>query len=115
MKLKIAGRLPTLNKYIETERANKFAAAKMKKDFTELVAWEAKSCSLIKGPADYTFTWTVPNKRSDPDNIAFACKFVFDGLVMAGKLPNDNLRYVRSITHFFEIGEPRVQVDIEEA
>lgn len=115
MKLVIQGTFPSLNKYINAERTNRFIAAKIKKQATELVTWQCKSMPAITKQADYTFTWFVPNRRSDSDNIAFACKFIFDGLQAAGKLPNDSMKYVRSITHFFEIGEPRVEVEIEEA
>lgn len=115
MKLTIEGRLPTLNQYIAANNRNRFISAKMKKDFTELVAWQCKKLEPISTQADYTFTWYVPNKRSDPDNIAYAAKYVFDGLQAAGKLPNDSMKYVRSICHFFEVGEPRCEVEINEA
>jgi len=114
VKLTINGSLPTLNKYINAERSNRYIGAKLKKDATDLVAWQVKSAPKIKGLNDYTFTWYVPNKRSDPDNVAYACKFVFDGLQAAGKLENDSMRFVRSLTHFFEVGEPRVEVEIDE-
>ena len=37
----INSELPTLNDYIKAERGNKFAAAKLKKNATEGVAWYA--------------------------------------------------------------------------
>src|SRR5438105_6191615 len=113
MKIELKGKLPTLNEYIDAERRNKFIAAKIKRKTTELVAWSVKGSGwTIKGLSDFTFTWYVPNKRSDPDNVAFATKFVLDGLVVAGVLPSDSMKYVRSICHFFEIGEPRVIVEV---
>ncbi len=114
MKLTIEGLLPSLNKYINAERTNKFIGAKIKREATELVAWQCKSIKPVTRQADYTFTWYVPNKRSDPDNIAYGCKYIFDGLQASGKLPNDSMAWVRSITHFFEVGEPRVEVEIDE-
>lgn len=115
MNLVIEGTLPTLNKYINAERTNKYMAAKLKKDATELVAWQCKKLPQINGQADYTFTWYVKDKRSDPDNIAYGAKYIFDGLQAAGKLANDSMKYVRSICHFFEVGKPRVEVQIDEA
>src|SRR5574337_1510710 len=103
MKLVIEGQLPTLNEYINAERTNRFIAAKIKKEATEMVAWQAKKLPKIEAPADYTFTWYVANKRKDPDNVAFATKFILDGLMAAGKLDNDSMKWVRSLTHFFEI------------
>jgi len=115
LRIVIDGRLPSLNEYIAAERTYRYIAAKMKKDATELVAWQCKQIKPITEPADYTFTWYVANNRTDPDNIAFACKFVFDGLQSAGKLPNDSMKYIKSITHHFMIGEPKVEIQIDEA
>lgn len=115
MQIVINHELPTLNRYIGAERTNRYIAAKIKKAATDLVAYSVRDIEPINYQADYTFTWFRPNKRSDPDNIAFAQKFVFDGLMEAGKLPNDSMRYVRSITHFFEVGDFKVVVDVEEA
>lgn len=88
--------------------------AKLKREFTEFVAWTVKGKPIITKQSDFTFTWFVPDKRSDPDNIAFACKFIFDGLVEGGVLPKDSMRYVKSIHHLFELGPPKVVVDIQE-
>lgn len=111
--LTIEGKLPSLNEYVNAERTNRFIAAKIKKEATELVAWQCKGVLKISGCNDYTFTWYLPNKRSDPDNISFAQKFIFDGLQVAGKLENDSMKYVRSLTHFFEVGDYRVKVEID--
>lgn len=114
-KLTILGKLPSANEYIAANNRNRFISAKLKKNATELVAWQCKNIEPIKGLNDYTFTWYVPNKRCDPDNLSFAQKFVFDGLQSAGKLENDSMKHVRSICHFFEIGEHKVVVEVEEA
>lgn len=113
-KIVINGKLPTLNQYIAANNRNRFISAKLKKDATELVAWQCTGMEAITRPADYTFTWYVPNRRSDPDNIAHGMKYCYDGLQAAGKLPNDSMAWVRSITHFFEIGEPKVEIEIDE-
>ena len=109
----IEGRLPDLNKYVNAERTNKYIAAKIKKEATELVAWQVKKIPPIKGCNDYTFTWYAPNRRSDPDNVSFATKFVLDGLQVAGKLENDSMKHIRSLTHFFELGDYKVEVQID--
>jgi len=115
MKLTIRGDLPSLNRYVNAERTNKFMGAKIKREATDLVAWQCKSLPVIKGQCDYTFTWYVKNKRSDPDNIAYGCKYIFDGLQASGKLENDSMKHVRSIGHFYEVDadDPRVEVEIE--
>ena len=112
MKIKIEGELPDLNKYINAERTNKYKAAGIKADATDQVAWQVLTAKVITKPAHYHFHWTVKNKRKDPDNIAWACKFVFDGLQKAGKLKNDNMEMILSIHHTFSIGKPSLVVTV---
>ena len=114
MKLTIEGKLPSANEYINAERTYRYIAAKMKREATEMVAWQCKSLEPITKLADYTFTWYTKNLRADPDNVSFAVKFVLDGLQSAGKLPNDSRKYVKSIHHEFAVGEPKVVVDIKQ-
>lgn len=110
----IPGPLPTLNEYINAERTNRYIAANMKKDTTYVCSLYARRLQTIEKPAHYTFRWYVPSQRVDPDNIAFAAKFIFDGLQEAGKLANDNYKSVLSLSHYFEVDKsaPRVHVEI---
>ena len=89
---------PTLNEYIDLERANKYAAADMKKRKTNSVAFLAleQKFKLEKKKYDVYFTWYKPNNKKDHDNITFAKKFVLDGLVLAKILPSDGSRYVNN-------------------
>ncbi|MFX1499355.1 MAG: hypothetical protein ACFFDH_00160 [Promethearchaeota archaeon] len=66
----------------------------------------------IKQPVDFEYNWYCKDKRCDPSNIAFACKYIEDGLILANILPNDNWQYVRSIQHLFFVDkvDPRVEV-----
>lgn len=92
--IEIGGRFPTLNEYIRRERGNRYAAAKVKRDYTDLVAWQVKKHKgAITGKADFTFYWYTTTK-ADPDNIAFGKKFILDGLQAAGVIVNDNQKYV---------------------
>ena len=94
MMLTIRG-LPTLNEYINIERSNKYAAAKMKKSATNMVAWEATAqLKPIAGKCEYMFIWNEPTTRRDPDNIAFAKKFILDGMVAAGIIKNDGWKNI---------------------
>lgn len=45
------------------------------------------------------FSWHVKGKY-DSDNIAFAKKFVLDGMVKAGILENDNPKWVRHLKDY---------------
>lgn len=115
--LVIHGELPDLNTYINAERANKFGAAKIKKEATELVMWEVKSQKLkpIKGRIDLIFQWTVKDKKKDPDNIAYAKKFILDGLKEAGIIENDGWKQIGHFEDWFLIGTPQVKVTLRYA
>jgi Holliday junction resolvase RusA-like endonuclease len=111
--------LPTsLNEYINAERTNKFMGAKIKKEETEKVIIECKFEELqpVRGRVKLFFYWYVKNKKKDPDNIAFAKKFIIDGLVEANVLRNDNLNTIVELRDYFVLdNEDQVIVDIIEA
>lgn len=90
-----------LNEYINTERRNKYAAAKIKDDLTDEVAFQCELNRFEKpqGKVDMIFKWHVKG-RHDSDNIAFAKKYVLDGMVQAGLLENDNPKCVRHLKDY---------------
>ena len=69
---------------------------------------------MIASPVHITFVWHEPNKRRDKDNVAFAKKFILDALQKAGRLKNDNNKYVKGFTDKFVYdGTEGVEVHIE--
>lgn len=114
--LTIPGRLPGLNDMIDAARGNRYASAKMKKEYTEMVAWCAKAARLPRMErVDLVVTWHEPNKRRDKDNImAGGLKMILDGLVVAGVIKNDGWSEIGSINNHFEVDKdnPRVEVEI---
>ena len=88
-------RFPTLNEYIDCERGSTIAAAAMKKKCTEQVKEQCLSQQIqpVNGKADLLFEWHS-STRHDPDNVAFAKKFILDGLQAAGVLENDNRKFI---------------------
>jgi hypothetical protein len=112
----IEGELPQLNDYIRAERGNRFAAASIKKHATTRVRGEALSQKL---PRLLRFdqlicVWYTRDARKDADNVAFAVKFVLDGLVDARVLPGDGRKFTGAILHSFLVDakRPRVEVTI---
>jgi len=61
-------------------------------------------------------TWHEPDRRRDPDNIMGGQKFILDGLVMAGVIPDDSQKHIQGIVHRFGIDRknPRIEVEIVE-
>jgi len=103
--LQITHDFPTLNKYIKAERSNKYIAAKMKKEATEIVSAEALKQKIKPfKSAQFIFIWHRKDKRSDKDNITFMQKYIFDGLVKAGVMENDGWEQIKgSINHYFDM------------
>jgi len=115
MKLVFPGEFPSLNEYINAERRNRFIAAKIKKETTQRVKQAcAQYARTIDYPVHVQCIWYTKNERKDPDNVAFAIKFLLDGIVEAGLLTNDTRKYVLTLTHFFHTDKhnPRVEVSL---
>ncbi|PCW41864.1 hypothetical protein [Listeria monocytogenes] len=112
--------LTDLNTYINKERGHRQAAAKVKKQMTYICACYVKRAMshgvTFSTPCRIKFTWIIPNKKKDPDNLAFAKKFIFDGMMEAGFLENDNLNYIEGFSDYFIVDkdeESRVIVEVE--
>ena len=92
---KAHNRFPTLNEYIDCERGSTIAAAAMKKKCTEQVKEQCllQQIQPVNGKVDLLFEWHS-STRHDPDNVAFAKKFILDGLQLAGVLENDNRKFI---------------------
>ena len=100
----IEGKLPSANEYINACRLNPHAGNKLKKETELLIMWQISKLSPIDKPARFHFEWHEKNRRRDKDNVSFGQKFVFDALQKAGKLPNDNNKFVIGFEHDFIYG-----------
>ena len=115
MKLEIPGRLPGLNEIIAAAKSHYAKYSNEKKEYTEEVAWLAKHARLPKFEKAYlVITWFEPDRRRDPDNIMAGQKFIMDGLVQAGVIPDDSQKYIAGIVHRFRVDRknPRIEVEI---
>ena len=113
----IKGELTDLNQYIKALNNHRFVGSKIKKEETERVYWECKEQKIkpvTKFPVKIHYRWYSPNARKDIDNVAFSKKFINDGMVMAGILPDDSRKYVSGFSDDFFIDKenPRVEVII---
>lgn len=116
MKLTMPVPVATLNEYINAERKNRYAAAKIKKQET-FAAAVAVGNAMKQGvafdwPCALKFTWHVKNRKKDPDNISFSKKFILDGMQKAGFLPNDSMKYITGFVDVF-IADGKSIVEIE--
>lgn len=104
MTIWIPEKFPSLNEYINAERRHRMIAAKIKKDWTELVRVHVYEQMKFEGgfsasyPKAIRFIVHEQNKRRDIDNVsAMVSKFCLDGMVKAGLLPDDSQKYVNKI------------------
>jgi Holliday junction resolvase RusA-like endonuclease len=114
----IPGEFTTLNDFIAAAKRNRHEAATIKRVETARVAAEAREVPpVIKYPVDLHLTWYRSNRRSDPDNVYFAIKFVLDGLQVAKVIKQDTWACIAKITHECRIDRdnPGVAISITEA
>lgn len=88
--VEIPGTLPTLNEYIKAERANRYAAASLKKRAQGHVIASLADVPRFIGAVRVEFAWYRPDMRCDMDNVAFAKKFILDALQEAGTIEKDS-------------------------
>lgn len=116
-KFTIIGRLSGLNEYISSNRSNRYAGAKSKRDNQNIVIQairEAKLSKVGKYPTRLKITWYEPNIKRDVDNITFAVKFILDALVETEILVDDSQKFVNGIEHEILVDKdnPRIEVEI---
>ena len=100
-KLFIPERFPGLNELIGENRKHWSKGAQMKQDFTMISKVAAKrNLKPVTRPVMIGWKWYEPasskNTRDrDPDNITSAKKFILDGMVAAGIIPDDNQKWIK--------------------
>lgn len=106
---------PTLNEIIGQARTHWSKGASQKKEWTNDVVIQLKGQDVpaFSPPIWLIFTWYIPTFGNDPDNVSAAAKFILDGMVESGVIPNDNLMNIYSpYIHFYERGTKKVEVTI---
>ena len=106
--------LTDLNTYINAERSNRFKASKIKKTETDYVSKLAKEAKLqpTDRPVYMLYKWYCKNKRKDKSNVAFARKFIEDGLIEAGIIKNDGWNDIEGFQDKFLIDKDRPRVEV---
>lgn len=117
LKYVIDGELADLNYYINAERSDRYKAARIKREETDWCMYQLMQQhkgTSINYRAKYKFTWYTKSERKDPDNVAFAKKFVMDGFVAAKKIPDDKRKQVAGFSDDFAVDfhNPRVEIEI---
>ncbi len=108
----VPGTIPTLNEYTKANRANRYAAAKMKRETQAQIIQAIGEAPRFKGKVTVYFTWIRPNARSDKDNVSFSKKFILDALQEAGVIESDGWNMCDPLDVGFSVNRktPRVEV-----
>lgn len=119
MKIVIPGRLPGLNEVNNTNRANKYAGNKLKKETEQLLCLYIKNqCKAKFERIKLTIVWYEKNRKRDFDNISSATKFILDSLVKCEVIQGDGWKQIYpEFNHKFKLDRenPRIEITIEEA
>lgn len=112
-------KLPSLNEFIDAckvQRGKWNKGNQMKKDIQNDMMYYLHKLPKFDKPVRIKFIWvSTKTDRRDLDNIAFGKKFVLDALQQAGKLTNDNRKYVVGFLDDFIYGnEYEVRLEIEQ-
>ena len=115
----IKGTFPGRNEEINADRRHWKSGGDLKKQYTEITAWEAKT-QHIKPVADkcsIRIRCYEPNLRRDSDNVqSGAVKPILDGLKLAGIIKDDSRKYVKLTQLPVELDRvnPRIEIWIED-
>lgn len=113
----IPGELPDLNEFIKATNKHRIIGANLKKEADETVYYASikHRGHAIEPPYRFAFKWVLKDKRKDYDNVAFAKKFVLDGLQQAGIIEQDSQKFVKGFSDDFEIDpkNPRCEIIIK--
>lgn len=111
--------LTSMNVYSDAQRTHWTKGHKVKKNNTYICMMHVRKAmsegTVFKTPCKLKFTWVVPNKKKDADNIASAKKFVLDGMQEAGLIKNDNLNHITGFEDIFIVDKSQKSVVIIEA
>lgn len=109
---------PSLNDYTKALKKYRLVGQQMKTEYTDEVTVMCKHQKLkpYTRPIQLTFVYRERRSNRDPDNIVFAKKFILDGMVNAGVIPNDTQTYIKKFTDEWVVDSkrPGVLVIIEE-
>lgn len=128
-RLIIPGQLPDFNRAIERAKAGNVAKRSgsgkrifanpyqdWKKKVDEGICWQIKD--QLRGVklntrCAFVFKWYDKDRMRDPDNIAFATKFIFDAMQIAGVLVNDGWKQTAGgFMHLFGVDQVKPRVEI---
>lgn len=112
MQYTIQGQLPDLNEIIAASKAHYGNYSSLKKIATLKCSTACRNLPVITKGVYFDITYYCKNKRKDPDNISVAKKFIFDGLIKAGKIKNDGWNDVLGWNEKFKVDKENERIEV---
>lgn len=106
----IEKRLPDLNTVINNSKKHWSGFANQKKKLNGFIQRLTKDCEPLTERGKFIFVWYCKNRRRDPDNIAFAKKYILDGM-QPHIIASDNWASISGFEDRFEI-DSRERVEV---
>nr|DAU67691.1 MAG TPA: Endodeoxyribonuclease RusA [Caudoviricetes sp.] len=109
-KMIIKYKFENLNEIINKCRSNPYYANQVKQQETEIARLHFIGKEIKHFPLTIVFKWHMKSKIADLDNKLE--KSILDGMVKAGTIPNDNVKYIKKIVHeYVEDKEDYVEIE----
>ena len=109
--------LPGLNDIIDAARTHWAVSANQKKDSDNIVMWSIKKHNIkpYDKKIDIHIYFICQDRRRDKDNIMAAQKFILDGMVAGGIIPNDGWNFVGGLSYSFKVDRdnPHIKVTLQ--
>jgi len=115
IKIVVPGELPDLNQYVKAAGASPGDRARLKAEIDARILnrFIAQAPGAkFEGRFVMWTNWYEADRKRDPDNVAFAKKFVLDALRKAGTIPGDGWKHIAGFKDLFFVDPdaPRVEV-----
>ena len=117
IRVTIPGRLSGLNEHDYENRRGKQAGARHKREQQQIVEYCILAAGAPKVPAAWyplsvTFRWREKDRMRDPDNIAFAKKYILDALQKMRTIQGDGWRHICSLADDFDIDKEHPHIEV---
>ena len=111
----VPGPLPGRNEQEAAARGNRYAAASMKKAWTERVYQIIVGCLPVPKFEKVVIVlhWFEKDRRRDKDNIFGFVKYLLDGMVKAGLIENDGWKHVENFVNIWGVNKENPGVFVE--
>lgn len=108
---------PALNQQLNLARANKYKAAKSKKQWTLYITdiIKQQGYQQFTKPVWLTIRFQISNFNRDPDNLMASLKPILDAFKLVGVIPDDSLKWIKSpMVTYYDRGDDTIIIEVSD-